>query len=446
MIASVGAGLSAIIGGAALGLASVCVAFAVGIRRAVLAIFLIRSACDPSFELTKSAIGQEMGLGAVVNALIIGLAFLVFLESPALIGSAILPMWGGFLISAFASTIISPDPMKALRIFLVLSSYAAAFALPFSLVRSKEKALQCLLIIMCSSVVPVTYAFVELATGSAATESGIRLKSTFTHPNIFAFYLVCLLALIMFMLRSSLGSLSPRVRSWFVLYLPVTIIFIALTGTRSAWVGAAILIVIYAIIADRRYLLCLLLIPLVFYIPGVEERLVDLESGNVDYGYARLNSYAWRKLMWERTLDWFMDNPSLLLGYGLGSFRYYLPAFFFKAAAEGGNDPHNVYVQIFFEMGIFGLVTFVWLIASLFIKLRKQYSFDKGGFIIMTALLASYLIACSSDNMLDYLAFQWYFWFFMGIVCAWIRLETAISRRSADADRWTHKRRWSPVP
>ena len=117
---------------------------------------------------------------------------------------------------------------------------------PRSCVRSKEKALQCLLIIMCSSVIPVTYAFVELATGSAATESGIRLKSTFTHPNIFAFYLVSLLALIMFMLRSSLVSLSPRVRSWFVLYLPVTIIFIALTGTRSAWVGAAILIVIYA--------------------------------------------------------------------------------------------------------------------------------------------------------------------------------------------------------
>ena len=427
MIASVGAGLSAIIGGAALGIASVCVAFAVGIRRAVLAILLIRSACDPFFELTKSAIGQEMGLGAVVNALIIGLAFLVFLESPALIGSAILPMWGGFLASALASTVISPDPMKAVRVFLVLASYAAAFALPFSLVRSKEKALQCLLIVMCSSVIPVTYAFIELATGSAATESGIRLKSTFTHPNIFAFYLVSLLALTMFMLQSSLVSLSPRVRSWFVLYLPVTIILIALTGTRSAWVGAAILIVIYASIADRRYLLCLLLIPLVFYIPGVEERLVDLGTGNVNYRYATLNSYAWRKLIWQQTLDWFMDNPSLLLGYGLGSFRYYLPAFFFNAAVEGGTDPHNVYVQIFFEMGIFGLVTFLWLIASLFIKLMKQYSFDKGGFIIMTALLASYLIGCFSDNMLDYLAFQWYFWFFMGTVCAWNRLETAIS-------------------
>src|SRR5262249_57519117 len=117
MIASVGDGLSAIIGGAALGLASVCVAFAVGIRRAVLAIFLIRSACDPSFELTKSAIGQEMGLGAVVNALIIGLAFLVFLESPALIGSAILPMWGGFLIISFASTVISPYPLTPLTFF-----------------------------------------------------------------------------------------------------------------------------------------------------------------------------------------------------------------------------------------------------------------------------------------------------------------------------------------
>jgi len=71
-----------------------------------------------------------------------------------------------------------------------------------------------------------------------------------------------------------------------------------------------------------------------------------------------------------------------------------LPEFFYTAAAEGGNDPHNVYLQIFFEMGTFGLFTFVWLFASLLAKLKKGYSVDKAGSIILIALLLSYLIAC----------------------------------------------------
>jgi len=437
MIPSIGAALAAIISGAALGIASVSVVAAVGIRRAALAIFLIRPACDPLLDTGTGH--QEMGLGAVINALIIGLAFLVFLESPVLIGSVILPMWGGFLVSALASVVISPEPIRALRVFFVLASYAAAFALPFGIVRSKEKAMQCLTVAMASSIIPVTYAIVELATWSEMTEGSIRLKSTLTHPNIFAFYLFSLLALTMFMLRSSLISLSARIKPWFVGYLPVIVVLIGLTGTRSAWIGTAIVLITYASIVDRRYLLCLPLVPLVLYIPGVEDRILDildLGSGNVGYNYTTFNSYTWRNLMWERTLKWLNDNPSLLLGYGLASFRHYLPEFFFSEATKGGNDPHNAYLQIFFEMGIFGLLTFIWIFASLFIKLMRRYSFDKGGVIIMISLLASYLIASYSDNMLDYLAFQWYFWFIMGVICAWNRLESVISGQPADADRW----------
>jgi hypothetical protein len=343
MISSIAAALGATLVGAAVGIASAFVAFAISIRRAVLGILLIRSVCDPLFGLMQS--GEKMGPGAAVNALIIGLAFLVFVESPALIGSAILPMWGGFLMSAFASATISPDPMKAARLLFVLATYAAVFSLPFGLVRSRERVLQCLLIVICSSFIPVTYAFVQLATGSVGTEGG-RLQGTFAHPNIFAFYLVSLVALILFMLRSSIISLGPRVRGWLALYLPVIIILILLTKTRSAWIGAAIVITTYAGMVDKRYLICFLLVPLIFYLPGIEDRLFDLESGNVNYQYARLNSYAWRKLLWGNTLDWLIDNPSLLLGYGLRSFRYYLPEFFYTAAAEGGNNPHNVYLQI----------------------------------------------------------------------------------------------------
>ena len=219
--------------GLALGVASFGMAFAVGMRRAVLAVLLVRSSCDHLFGLTQ-ADGGGMGLGAAVNALVIVLALLFCLESPVLISSAILP-WTGFLMTGLASVISSPEPfMQAFRAFLVITSYAAVFALPFALIRSRDWALRCLTVVMCSSIIPIAYAFVELASGSAATADGIRVSGTFTHTNIFAFYLVGVFALTLFLLRSSLVSLSPRIGRWLLLYLPIIVILLLLTGTRSA--------------------------------------------------------------------------------------------------------------------------------------------------------------------------------------------------------------------
>jgi O-antigen ligase len=415
--------LGAVVLGVALGVASFGMAFAIGMRRAVLAVLLVRSSCDPLFGLTQ-ADGGGMGLGAAVNALVIVLALLFCLESPVLISSAILP-WAGFLMAGLASVISSPEPfMKAFRAFLWITSYAAVFALPFALIRSREWALRCLTVVMCSSIIPIAYAFVELASGSDARADGIRVSSTFNHPNIFAFYLVGLLTLTLFLLRSSLVSLSPRIGRWLVLYLPIIVILLLLTRTRSAWMCAAIILIVYASLVDKRYLLCLPLVPVIIYFPGVVERLSDLQTGNLDYGYAQLNSYEWRKILWQSALDWLMENPSeyLVLGYGLGSFEHYEPLFFPRAVDRVG--AHNALLQIFFEMGILGVLGFLWLFVSLFAKLRVGYSFDKAGAKIMMTLALAYLVASYFDNMLDYLVFQWYFWFIMGVVCAWYQLHS----------------------
>src|SRR6516162_4954269 len=414
--------LGAVVLGVALGVASFGMAFAIGMRRAVLAVVLVRSSCDPLFGLTQ-ADGGGMGLGAAVNALVIFLALLFCLESPVLISSAILP-WTGFLMAGLASVISSPEPfMKAFRAFLVITSYAAVFALPFALIRSREGALRCLTVVMCSSIIPIAYAFVELASGSAERADGIRVSSTFNHPNIFAFYLVGLLALTLFLLRSSLVSLSQRIGRWLVLYLPIIVILLLLTGTRSAWICGAIILIVYASIVDKRYLLCLPLVPFIIYLPNVAERLSDLQTGNLDYGYAQLNSYEWRKILWQSALDWLMENPSeyLVLGYGLGSFEHYQPLFFPRGEGVGA---HNALLQIFFEMGILGVLGVLWLFVSLFAKLKVGYSFDKAGAMIMMTLALVYLVASYSDNMLDYLVFQWYFWFIMGVVCAWYQLHS----------------------
>jgi O-antigen ligase len=433
MIPLIGNGLAAALLGAAMGVASFGIAFAVGMRRAVLAVFLIRSSCDPLFELTKSALGTEMGAGAAINALVIGLALLFFVESPVLVGSAILP-WAAFLMSAFTSTIISPEPMMALKAFLSLISYAAVFALPFALIRSREWAVRCLMVVLYSSVIPVAYGFIEFASGTRIMgEDRIGVKSTFTHPNIFAFYLICLFSLILFMLRSRLVLAPLRLKRLLVLYLPIIIVLLLLSGARSAWVAAAIILIVYASSIDKRYLLCLLLVPFMIYVPGVEDRLVDLQSGNEDIGYVQLNSYAWRKLLWQNTWDWMMANPIQFFGYGLASFKHYVPLFHDRATWVPVGA-HNTFLQIFFEMGIFGLLAFTWLFVALFTNLKKGFSFDKAGSIIMMTFALSFLVVSYADNMLDYLVVEWYFWFIMGVVCAWNELIYQKHRREDALD------------
>ena len=404
-----------------------CVGSILGLSYFVLMIVLVRPSCDPLFGVAKSVLGGEAGPGAAVNVLVIGLGLWYLIQKPALVGAATLPMWTAFLVVASTSAMFSPEPTAAARGIVWLATYFAAFSLPFALIRSPDWALRCLTAAMYSSLIPVAYAFIELVFGLAEVETGGRLQSTFSHPNIFAFYLVGVLALDMFMLKSNRISLPSNVRRLLVLYLPVLMLLIVLTQTRSAWFACAIIVAVFAGLVDRRYLGFLPLLPLIILIPGIKERILDISLFNVDYGRDFLDSYAWRRLLWEKALEWMAENPSLLLGNGLNSFVRYVPAFFpyvREANDEVGVGPHNVFLQIYFEMGVLGALTFGWLFLSLFWKLKDGYRSDAHGTLIMAAFAASYLVECYSDNMLDYLVYQWFFWFIMGTVCAWNRLRT----------------------
>src|SRR5262249_31742911 len=158
--------------------------------------------CDPLFGFAKMAVGGEAGPGAAANILMIALALWYFLQRPAVVGASTLPMWAGFLVVACISAVLSPEPIAAAKGLGWLATYLAFFSVPFALTRSPEWAMRCLTAALCSSFIPVAYAFFELAFGSIGIDSASRLQSTFGHPNIFAFYLVAVLALSMFLLKS----------------------------------------------------------------------------------------------------------------------------------------------------------------------------------------------------------------------------------------------------
>ena len=391
----------------------------VGVRQMMLAIMLARPSCDRVFDWLKDAFGGQSGPGAAINAIVIAMAAVAILNVPGIAFSAPLLGWASFLAAAAGSLLLSPDRGEGLRLVLVLVSYAAVFALPYTVVKSRQAMAQCLGVALASSLVPSAFALVELAMNPAVLTGEERLQSTFTHPNIFAFFLVSVVSLILYMHCSTRIALSASMRRATLTYAGYLLLLLLLTKTRSAWVSMLIIMAGYAIVVDRRWLLPMLGLPaLALLIPGISERLSDLESGTIAVGFEQLNSLAWRTLLWQDTVEWLRTNPPGLLGYGAGSFGYYAPLFFSKFDPQSGIGLHNAFLQTYFEMGLAGVISFTFLMVAIMVKLIAMLNKDFAGSFTMLAACVGYMVVFYSDNLLNYLQFQWFFWFVLGSICA----------------------------
>src|SRR5215472_10245194 len=389
----------------------------IGVRQMMLAVMLVRPSCDQIFGWLKTSPAAQ-GPGAAINALVIAMAIFALAYVPTTVLTPSVLAWAGFLFVALASLLQSADPIGGLRVFLILSTYAAVFTLTYTLTQNRQALARCLSVALCSSFIPSISALLELTMTPAILTGSQRLQSTFTHPNIYAFFIVSVVTLILFILSSTTVTISTFIRRALLVYAGYLVFLLLLTGTRSAWLSMVIVITGYAIVVDRRWLLPVLSLPVALIIPGVSERLSELGLGTIDAGYEHLNSYSWREAIWNQTLVWLAANPPGVTGYGLDSYQSYVPLFFPRGEGQTGVGPHNAFLQIYFEMGIAGLTSFLLLMATIAFKLISRSRDDFAGSFVMFMMLVGYTVVFYGDNLLDYLQFQWFFWFTLGSVCA----------------------------
>lgn len=341
---------------------------------------------------------------------------------------------GRAFFSATASLIYAPDPNAGLRALLSLITYAGAFAAPYALVRSSKQAAHCLAVALGSSLVPSIVALIEIAMQPAILTGQQRLQSTFTHPNIYAFYIVGVESLIIYINSSANIYVSQFVRRATFIYAGYLLLLLLLTQTRSAWLAIFLIVIGHSVVVDRRWLVVTLALPIALFVPGVAERLADLQSGTIDAGFEQLNSLAWREALWKSTFEWLAANPPGFLGYGLGGYKSYVPLFFSRSEEGIAVGAHNTFLQIYFEMGLVGLASFAALMSTIAFKLFLLSQRDFKGSFTMLMMCVGYLLVAYSDNLLDYLQFQWFFWFTLGTVCALGRLIAYPSPRAEFAE------------
>jgi len=386
----------------------------------LLFVILTRPSLDPLFDMFK--IGG-MGFGAILNLFMLFVLFAIMSHSRFQLNKMSM-LWLPLLVIMGISLFYTPYFAQGLRSLLVVTTYMAIFLIPFHFIKSKQHFIECLKIIVFSSFIPLVAVFYEFIFPAGSTNiNGFRLFSTFNHPNVFAFYLVTIVSVCFFIVKSEVFLFEARFRQLCWIVMAFSLVCILGTKTRSAWAVIVLLILTYGIFKEKKYLLYLLVASmLALMVPSIQERILNLFQGNdasdLINNYEALNSYAWRQIIWTGALEKYWEQP--FLGFGYESFTFY-SASFFVIESEYGAGAHNTYVQLLFEIGFIGFVAFIWLLLPLLIKLWEVRNKAREN-IIVFGLFISYCLIHYSDNVFDYLTFNWYFWFFIGSFLAYIKL------------------------
>lgn len=178
--------------------------------------------------------------------------------------------------------------------------------------------------------------------------------------------------------------------------------------SRSSYVGVYFALMILAIFKKKPLLMWILLafIPIMFAI--FPKEIVNRIKLTYEEGVDRSTSD--RLVIWANSLKIYLPHPFL----GIGFWSSYLPQYL-------GIGPHNSFIQVLLEMGILGLLAFLWVIRDLYVETTKLFRATKDAFTkdvsaAFFALLIGFLAASLTAEIFYWSRVIGYFWLMAGFV------------------------------
>lgn len=396
------------------------------VKVALVLLLLSRGLLDYVLGLTRVDIqGQNIGIGGGINLFVIILAMVLVRQRPgALFEHAVNKRWIIYLVICAIAVLYAPFRGRGVRLFLNLLSYYCMLTIPFILINRLEDKKFWLKVLFFSTILPVCFANLDLLSGGTDYQGiGMRIQGTFPHPNILAFYLVFTITLGFYLLQGHLFSLNRIRKAFLWIYVIDLLILLLATKTRNAWIACWGLFFLYGLLKERRYLFYSLFLSLLaLFIPPVRERIFEV-LGSADLeDVESLNSFTWRLRLWKDSLLSFRET--FLFGNGLASFEFLVERLRGWDERAGA---HNTYLEVLVETGLLGIVAYVGiylkLLKTFYIKMRGTVAKLSAEYLLLFCYAGSYAVVCFGDNMLYYLSFNWYFWFFMGVMTRSAQLE-----------------------
>ena len=244
-----------------------------------------------------------------------------------------------------------------------------------------------------------------------------RVFSTLGNPNVLAAFLVMILGIAVgWSTDQSRGGCRIALR----LLTLLTLVCLALTFSRGAWVAAGAMLLISAGVWRRpgpRFLLGIILVMAALAFLAHEALTVRLLS---IFGmfHSHDSSVALRWALWESTLAMITEQPWLGIGWGVYCYVYPYYDFFVKNDTVMIYHAHNTILSLAAEIGIPGMLCFVTACGTAAAKMLRQLNTAAGnrglpfGMLLSMAGLAIFSL---TDHVLFNLQVMAVFWALLAV-------------------------------
>lgn len=270
-----------------------------------------------------------------------------------------------------------------------------------------------LILMLCSNIIVDIIGIIEYFKRDIITElyggyikhtnyrdlQNARLVSTLANPiNLGVFLIIATL---------SAYTLLSFVKSYFIksivlIIILINIFIIIFTLSRSSYIGLFILLLGYVFSSKKRFLYLIILFSILIsfniinfsMINIFEERLSDM---SFSYMTTDLRIVNWYGII----SNFFKESEFLFFGRGLGTLGW---------TAEGVLS-ENMYLGIFLELGLFGIILFLFILLMFLKNILVILKIDKNiGYLFLNFLIIFMVLGIFMDIHIN-LQTSFYFWF-----------------------------------
>jgi|GEM_PF-3585419 len=383
-------------------------------------LLLFRTGIDSLLVQIRFGIGgANLGLGGGLSLLLIGLTVMLFLvqkdESvPSKLNHPLIKLYALYCFYSIFTATYSEDPEEVFKIILRNFTILAIIVWTIMVVRNEQSGYFLLRMIAWSFLPSIILGFM-IGNYTIDEYRGVRYCASLSHPNILADYILIMMAAFAAKVHLKQNSSHGLIQTFFGVSL--LIIMLLFTKTRSGYISAAFLFLVYSWFNNRRLILPVVAMSVCLVsLPFVSSSI--LASFEVKGGKIELNqddNLAWRIQKSTLLFREAMSKP--IFGHGFRTSRKI-------NTGDKSIDAHNDYAQFLLDSGLVGFCLYFGPFVYMFItSLRQRKHFERNSLLFkvsnfFTIATPAFLLMSVSDNLANYIVIQWYYWSIAGIYIA----------------------------
>jgi hypothetical protein len=249
--------------------------------------------------------------------------------------------------------------------------------------------------------VAICVPFLQTASGGLGALGGKMVDTPFGDVNLNTIgYILGPAAAVA--LGMAVGTRRARTKSWLLVTVFICALVLVLTKSRGAWLGfgAAFL---YLMVRRRSLTLVASGVAagiVVVFSDMLRALFVSRAAATTAYDPSLLGRF----FLWD--FAWRIGKANWLFGVGMENFRYVKQLFGFPMSLKAGLDfnAHNIYLEMFADLGVVGLATFLWMLVGSFIRSSNAVKFDDASDLGLG--LSAGIVAYAAHGFVDSIFFQ----------------------------------------